>query len=66
MNISNLALRLEQIDADEHQPRESARHSLRVIIATAPAAARRARRRLSLDARSIQIRDNGLRQFRVF
>lgn len=65
MNTSNLARRLDEFAAIETEAREEARQSPPRFVVT-ETAARRARRRLTLDTRRILIRDCGLRQFRVF
>jgi hypothetical protein len=67
MNTSNLALRLDEFEA-ENPPRAASRPSLatQMAIVESQPVERRAPRRLSLTTRRIQLRDPGLRQFRVF
>jgi hypothetical protein len=66
MNTSSLALRLEEFEA-ENQPSAQLRPIPRTqMISTAPAQQRRAPRRTTFTSRRIQLRDPGLRQFRVF
>ena len=66
MNISNLARRLDEFAAIENEARATARQGPQMLAAATPGATGRARRRLTLDTRRIQIRDSGLRTFRVF
>ncbi|MEO8017901.1 MAG: hypothetical protein ABI769_08815 [Pseudomonadota bacterium] len=66
MNISNLALRLEEFSVAETSVRADARQSPQMFVVTPRGAARRAQRPLQLGAYRIQIRDTGLRPFRVF
>ena len=66
MNTSNLALRLDEFEA-ENQPRAESRPIPQTqMLAPVPAAQPRAPRRMTLTLRRIQLRDPGLRQFRVF
>ena len=66
MNISNLARRLDEFAAIENDAPATARQSPKMLVVAPQGAAGRARRRLTLDTRMIQIRDSGLRSFRVF
>jgi hypothetical protein len=66
MNISNLALRLDEFAVAENEARAAARQTQLMLVAAPPGTARRTQRRLTLGAYRIQIRDPGLRQFRVF
>jgi hypothetical protein len=66
MKVSNLAECLGEfadIMAASEVPREKAARIVAIDNCGTP---RRAPRRLSLDSRRIQIRDTGLRHFRVF
>ena len=66
MNTSNLALRLDEFAAAENEARLVARQSPQMFVVATEGQARRAQRRLALGTYRIQIRDPGLRQFRVF
>ena len=66
MNISNLALRLDEFERVENEARQLARQAPQIFVVASPGHARRAQRRLTLGTYRIQIRDPGLRQFRVF
>jgi hypothetical protein len=66
MNISNLARRLDEFAAVENEARATARQGPQLSAAATQGATGRARRRLALATRRIQIRDCGLRNFRVF
>ena len=64
MKVSSLAQCLEEFEANlMDAPKENAP---RMVVLEDCAAPRRAPRRLSLDSRRIQIRDTGLRHFRIF
>jgi hypothetical protein len=65
MKTSNLALRIEEFEA-QNDPRAESRPAPQMSIVTTESERRRAPRRLSLTSRRIQLRDPGLRQFRVF
>jgi hypothetical protein len=65
MKTSNLALRIEEFEA-QNDPRAESRPAPQMSIVTPACEQRRAPRRLSLTSRRIQLRDPGLRQFRVF
>ena len=68
MKHSNLALRFEEFE-EVNQLRTEARQTAQAAqtaIVAAPDISRDKPRRLSLTTRRIQIRDPGLRQFRVF
>jgi hypothetical protein len=70
MNTSSLAIRLEEFEA-ENQPPAQLRpipqtQMIAPALAPAPAQQRRAPRRMTFTSRRIQLRDPGLRQFRVF
>jgi hypothetical protein len=65
MQISNLAQRLEDFAAVEAQAREASRQPPPMVI-VAPRILPVARRRAALETRRIEIRDHGLRSFRVF
>ena len=66
MRTSNLAECLEEFAATIVAVEVSKENPARVLAAEECDTARRAPRRLSLDSRRIQIRDTGLRHFRVF
>jgi hypothetical protein len=66
MNTSNLAVRLEEFEAIENAARVTAREFPQMCAIAANDAVRRAPRRLTLTTRRLQIRDSGLRQFRVY
>ena len=66
MNISNLALRLDEFAGVENEARLAARQAPQMFVVAKHGHARRAQRRLTLGTYRIQIRDPGLRQFRVF
>ena len=66
MNISNLAERLDEFAGTENEARHAARQYPQMFVVATPGHARRAQRRLTLGTYRIQIRDPGLRQFRVF
>jgi hypothetical protein len=66
MNTSNLALRLDEFAAVENEARQAARQSPPMFVVATLGHVRRAQRRLTLGTYRIQIRDPGLRQFRVF
>jgi hypothetical protein len=66
MKTSNLALRLEEFAALEKEMQRAERASLEVFGIAGRDDARNARRRLTFGAYRIQIRDSGLRPFRVF
>jgi len=66
MNISNLALRLDEFAGVENEARLAARLAPQMFVVAKDGHARRAQRRLTLGTYRIQIRDPGLRQFRVF
>jgi hypothetical protein len=66
MKVSSLAQCFEEFDVTTlvmDAPKENAP---RMVVVENCGAPRRAPRRLSLDSRRIQIRDTGLRHFRVF
>ena len=66
MKVTSLAQCLEEFDATTlvmDAPKENAP---RLVVVEDCGAPRRAPRRLSFDSRRIQIRDTGLRHFRVF
>jgi hypothetical protein len=65
MKYSNLAERLEQFEAEEREASKT-QGVPRVSAVAVPEVPVRAPRRLSLMHRRIQIRDSGLRHFRVF
>jgi hypothetical protein len=64
MNGSSLALRIEEFESANAR-REELREVPRMSIVESHRFERRARR-LTLTTRRIQLRDPGLRQFRVF
>ena len=66
MNTSNLALRLDEFAAAENEARQAARQSPQMCVVATHGQARRAQRRLTLGTYRIQIREPGLRRFRVF
>ena len=66
MNISNLALRLDEFAGVENEVRHAARQAPQMIVVATPGPARRAQRRLTIGTYRIQISDPGFRQFRVF
>jgi hypothetical protein len=66
MNTSNLPQRLDEFAAVENEARVAARQAPQMFVVAKDSAARRAPPRLTLDTRRIQIRDSGLRLFRVY
>jgi len=64
MQLSNLAVRMEQ--AAPEMQFEPKRPKLQVVTNEAPLLVRRNRTRATLDTRSIVLRDQGFRSFRVF
>jgi hypothetical protein len=64
MNISNLARRLEDFAALEDEARSSSRRPAQMSVVAARIA--HLRRPPAFATRRIEIRDYGLRQFRVF
>ena len=66
MKPSNLAERLEDFAASIVAVDAPKEKSPRMVAIDNCGAPRRAPRRLSFDSRRIQIRDTGLRHFRVF
>ena len=67
MKISNLARRLEEFAAPSKRMARAKRPASHTWLRMSTRQRRRrAPRRLTLDTRRIQIRDSGLRQFRVF
>jgi len=65
MNTSNLAKRIDEFATLENEARAPAREAPRMFV-VATFHTGRARRRLTLQTRRIQIRDSGLRPFRVY
>ena len=66
MKVSSIAKCLEEIDATTLAMDAPKENAPRMVVMEDCGAPRRAPRRLSLDSRRIQIRDTGLRHFRVF
>jgi hypothetical protein len=66
MKTSNLALRLEAFAALEQDTQYAERLLPRVFVMAGRAGTGSAKRRLTLGAYRIQIRDSGMRPFRVF
>jgi hypothetical protein len=66
MKTSNLALRLEEFAALETEMQRAESMSLQVFGIVGRDDTRNARRRLTFGDYRIQIRDSGLRPFRVF
>jgi hypothetical protein len=66
MKVSSLAQCLEEFEANILVMDAPEENAPRMVVVEDCGAPRRAPRRLSLDSRRIQIRDSGLRHFRVF
>lgn len=66
MKVSSLAECLEDFEATIDGMDTPKENAPRMVVVEGCGPPRRAPRRLSLDSRRIQIRDTGLRHFRVF
>jgi hypothetical protein len=67
MNTSNLALRLDEFEAENPPPAGSRPNpQTQMSIVATHSVERRAPRRLTLTTRRMRMRETGLRQFRVF